>query len=331
MAEKVDRQKKPRRLTVAVLGFDANDPGNPALGEQISEMLVASLSADDSFELVDRRTMEATLREHELALTGMVPPAHAIKAGKLLGAQILVTGRAFQLGERVYVTGKLIGTETTLVKAVMVKGDEDADIGELALELAEKVDQGIVKHGRALTGADLVKANPVPALQAQLAKVKKKPVVAVLIREEHIARPRAAAARPPDPAVETEIKRILQRAGFSIQDVKGNELADWVDQATKKDDLGPWPRGLAGVDLVITGEALSEFGSRLRNLVTCVARAEINMISRKEGKIVLADRTTTRAVDLGENVAGKTALEKAGHVLGGRVLEYFSKTIGNRK
>ena len=76
--------------------------------------------------------------------------------------------------------------------------------------------------------------------------------------------------------------------------------------------------------MIVVGEAFSEFGGRIGNLVTGVARAEINLIRRSDGRILLADRTTTRAVDLAETIAGKAALEKAGHRLGVAVLDHFA-------
>ena len=129
----------------------------------------------------------------------------------------------------------------------------------------------------------------------------------------------------PDPAVETEVKLLLRACGFEIKDVPQNELVGFV-AAAKKDGL-IWPRGLAGVDFVIVGEAYSELAARIGNLISCAARAEINVISRSTGKIVLADRSTDRAVDLAENIAGKKALQKSGRVLGLRVLEYFHKNL----
>ncbi|MCK4623761.1 MAG: hypothetical protein KAV00_00485, partial [Phycisphaerae bacterium] len=71
----------------------------------------------------------------------------------------------------------------------------------------------------------------------------------------------------------------------------------------------------------------SEFALRTGDLVTCAARAEINVIDRKTGRIVLADRHTDRAVDLAENIAGKTALQKTGRKLAVRTLKHFAKTL----
>ena len=43
--------------------------------------------------------------------------------------------------------------------------------------------------------------------------------------------------------------------------------------------------------------------------------------------MILSDRQTARAVDLAENIAGKTALQKAAHLLGIRILNHFADTL----
>ena len=57
----------------------------------------------------------------------------------------------------------------------------------------------------------------------------------------------------------------------------------------KPEDTGSWPRSLAGVDLLIAGEAFSEFGARIGGIVSCSARAEVNVIRREDGSIVVYD------------------------------------------
>jgi hypothetical protein len=310
-----------RPLTVAILDFGAKDPATPDLGAQIGEVLTAVLSGEPGFTLVDRATLARTLQEHELNLTGAVSTEQAVQVGKLVGARILVTGRAFTLGKQVFMTAKLIGTETSLVEGVLVKDENGGDVGKLVVSLATEIADRLRKAGpRLVASEDAV--DPLPRLKKELAGVRK-PKVAVIITEEHM---RPAAARPPvDPAVETEVKLLLRECGFEVMDVPQNELADWA-RAIRKEDVESWPRGLRDVDVVITGEAFSEFAARIGNLVSCSARAEVNLISRKDGKIILAQRETTRAVDLSENIAGKKALEKAGRVIGLRILEHFAGT-----
>ena len=73
--------------------------------------------------------------------------------------------------------------------------------------------------------------------------------------------------------------------------------------------------------------AFSEFAAQIGGLHSASARAEINAIDRATGQIVIADRAMTRAVDLAENIAAKTALEIAGRDLAIRVLEHLVATL----
>lgn len=311
-------RKKTPDITVAILDFSANTPGSPELGGQIAEALTAILSGQPGFQLVDRSTLARTLQEHELNLSGVVDTERAVQIGKVVGARILVTGKAFPLGKQLFLTGKIIGTETSLVEGLLVKEDASKDVGDLIVQFAEKLGERLLESGPKLVASDETELDPLPALKKRL-DGRKLPTVAVIVTEEHMRQ--QMAVRPVDPAVETEIKLLLRQCGFAIKDVPQNELAEWA-RTMRKEDISSWPRDLADVDFVITGEAFSEFGARIGNLVSCSARAEINMIARKDGKIVLADRETTRTVDLSENIAGKKALQKAGRMIAVRVLEY---------
>jgi TolB-like protein len=311
-------------ITVAVLDFSASDANTPQLGSIIGQTLSIMLANDGAFRLVDRTTIEAVLREQELNLSGLVETTQAIKVGKLVGARIIVVGKAFQLGQKLFITAKLIGTETTLVDGVLVKADTNAAFDELVLELATKVAQRLKDAGPKLVASPDA-PDPLPALKAALSG-QPLPAVAVVVGEQQVEAsrpavvPAAAAAR--SAAVETEIKRLLGECGVVMQDADANALAVW-SRAREKGVAAPWPTEVSKADIVVTGEGLMESASRIGNLHTCAARAEINVIDRKTGKILYADRETTRAVDLSETLAGRTALQKAGHALGIRLLEHL--------
>lgn len=295
----------PRGITVGILDFAADASGGPELGKQISEALVATLSGQDGFTLVDRSSLARTLQEHELNLSGLVDSDQAIKIGRLVGAKVLVTGKAFLVGKQLYFTAKLIGTETSLVEGVLVKGERDADEGELLMKLADQVASRLKERGPKLVARDDAMQDPLPALKAALAG-RKLPKVGVHVAERHVTQ--APAARI-DPAVETEIRKLLTDCGFTV--VEGDER-----QLTA-----------AGVRFVISGEAFSEFAARIGNLNSCLARVEVKVTDRKTGQVVFSDRTTTRAVDLAENVAGKTALQKGGRTMAIEILRQFERTI----
>jgi TolB-like protein len=311
---------KPK-LTVAVLDFAAKDPGNPDLGKQVAETVAVSLSMEDTLTVVDRSDLERTAGEHELNLSGVVDTNTAVRLGKMVGARILVTGKVFPLGNKIILTAKLIGTETTLVEGVLVKGEASGAIDELVLSLAEKIAEKLYAEGPTLVGKPDPEDDTFARLQRTL-RSRKLPTVAIVVREEHHGE---TANQRLDPAAETEIKRMLLACKVPVRDVEANTLTDWMG-GIGKGRIGTWPQSLAGVDLVIAGEAFSEYSTRVGNLVSCAGRVEVNVIDRTSGKVVLADRRTARSADLSEGMAGKAALEKAAHEVGLLVLEQMVET-----
>ena len=297
--------KPPPKLTVAILDFSANVPGNPELGQQAGETLMATLSGANGFTLVDRPSLARTLQEHELNLTGVVSPEQATKIGKLVGARILVTGKVFVLDKQIFITAKLIGTETSLVDGVIVKGEKDADLGGLLMQLSEKLAKRLPEVAPKLIAADDLTLDPIPALKKRLAALKL-PKVWVSVTERHVQEARAPTV---DPAVETEVKMLLVQCGFTV--IEGDE----------KD------RARAGVEVNIAGEGFTEVGVRIGNLISCTDRVEIKLTRVSDGKVLLADRESGRSVDISERLAAKTALQKSARALAIRILEYFAQNL----
>lgn len=300
-------------LTVAVLDFSTPDIDSPELGKVISETVTIMLAGDNSITLVDRASIDKILQEQELS--GLLETEQAIKVGKLVGARVIVVGKAFQLGESLYITAKLVGTETTLVDGVLVKGNANARADELVISIAQQIAERLRINGAALV-AKTLEPDPVLALKAALSG-KTLPTVAVVINESHVS------SRPPsaiNPAVEAEIKRTLIECGVTVKDIAPNQLAKWAKETTEGSPA-PWPQGLENVDWVITGEAVSESAARVGNLHSCTARVEINVIDRATGHILKADSHACRAIDLSENLAARTALQKSGAALSITILE----------
>ena len=260
---------------------------------------------------MDRSTLARALQEHELNLTGLVAPDQATKIGKLIGARIIVTGRIFQLDSQLYLNAKIIGTETSLVVGVLVIGEKDAKTGDLLMKLSEEVAKKLRAKGAELVAQPDAGKDPLPELKKAFAG-RKLPAVSVQIQERHIA---SGPVVRIDPAVETEIRSLLGECGFKVIDGDATQQAE------------------AGVKLVVHGDAFSEFAAKIGNLVSCEARVEVKVTDRKTGEVLFNDRQTTRAVDLAENVAGKTALQKAGRIVGIRLLQHLADTMaeGNKK
>jgi hypothetical protein len=299
-------------VTVAVLDYEASAPGNKDMGTQMAEVLTARLSVEDSFQLVERSGIAKILDEQKLKLVGLVDQDQAAKVGKLLGARLMVMGKVFVMDKKLMIVTKVVGVETGLVKGGIRTVELSKPLSDTLSLLAEDVAALINKNAGSLLPKGMELADQIAPILKALGQTPR-PTVAVIVPEHHIERavPRAVV----DPAAETEIKRTLIQCKFKVVDSGLNDLADWA-RDMMKGNAKPWPAALGDADYVVVGEAFSEFAIRTGDLVTCTARAEINVISRKTGAIVLADRHTTRAVDLAENTAGKTALQLAGRRLG---------------
>ena len=82
-------------LSVAVLPFAYSGDDFADIAAELPTLLTAMLSSEPSLLMVERAEVDKALSEIELGLSGTVDPQSAAKVGFLIGAQVLVTGRAF--------------------------------------------------------------------------------------------------------------------------------------------------------------------------------------------------------------------------------------------
>ena len=306
-------------ITVAIIDFESKAPGNPELGKQIGDILTARMSIYDQFRLVERQKLGDLLKEHQLNLTGMVDTSQATKAGKMLGAKIMVFGRAFTVDNDLYIVAKIVGTETSQVKGVIAKGKLASNLSEIIDQLVDKLADGLEKWAPKLLPKNEKFQNKLKMLKQQL-KGKQLPTVAIVIPEVHINR------RVVDPASQTEMKNLFKKVGFTVIEIDKKTTSKWA-RDFQKDPRKPIPPDFAGVDVVVTGEGFSEFGTRIGGLVSCIARLEVQATDRHSHEIIASERTTRRAVDLSEGIAGKTALQAAGHELAIKLIEKIARQI----
>lgn len=306
-------------ITVAIIDFESKAPGNPDLGQQLGDILTARLSIYDQFRLVERQKLQELLKEQQLNLSGMVDSGQAVKIGKMLGARIMVFGRAFMVDRDLYLVAKVVGTETSQVKGVIAKGKTESNLSDIIDQLADKLADGLEKWAPNLLPKTERFKNKIKILKEQL-KGKELPGVAIMIPEVHINR------RVVDPAAQTEMKNLFKKVGFTIIEVDRKTTSKWA-RDFQKDPMKPIPPDFAGVDIAITGEGFSEFGARIGGLVSCLARLEVQATDCRSHRMIASERTTRRAVDLSEAIAGKTALQAAGHELAIKLIENIAQEI----
>lgn len=270
---------KPAIFSVGILPFSETDD-TKNLGATASELVGTQLGMSGNLILLERSQLDAVLSEQGAGLTGAIDSQSAAKLGKLIGAQILVTGRVFKAGKNTYCIAKAISTATgrSLPAQTQVNGD---DWLAAATKLATALDESITKNSADMTPKSETAEARIERL-SKLVEGKILPKVFIRIPEEHLSR------IIPDPAVQTEIEFTLQKIGVTVVT---NE---------------------AEADILITGQAFSERAIQLGTLVSCRARCELALTRKSSPGTKQVNRITTGAVDIAENAAAKQALQIAG-------------------
>ncbi|MDB6021658.1 MAG: hypothetical protein JWQ04_1515 [Pedosphaera sp.] len=284
-------------LTVAIFDFDSKDENVHDLGPKVATLVNANLSAEPQIITVERAELEKILGEQELSLSGTVSPDTAAKVGHLTGAKVLVMGRIFRADKELLIVAKIIGTETSRVYGDLVKGPAaSASLSDLSAELAKKIAKIVNEKGETLVAKVESRQERIDRLIKSL-PAGKRPSVSVKLPERHFG------TQVIDPAAETELGGILQKAGFIVLDEKSVEKPD----------------------IEITGEAFSAYGLRKGNLISCRSRIELKARERTSGKILAMDSQTSVAVDIAEQTAAKTALQNAALELADRLLPKLTR------
>ncbi len=285
-------------LPMAVFDFQATDRALEKKGGEVATLLNARLSVFPDVFLVERQEIDKILGEQEAGISGAITADTAAKVGALVGAKVLVTGRVFEAGGKVYVVAKIMSTETGRVYGELVTAKDFAAIDPAIEELAGKIAVLTQKQAATL----VAKVEDPSARIERLKKLtagKTLPAVYVTVAEQHLARAVI------DPAVQTEMMIVLKEIGFPVVT---------AEEALKLKDV-----------VVISGEAFSELGMRRGNLVSCRSRVEIKVTQAATKKLLHVDRQTDVAIDIAEHIAGKKALENAALKLIDRIVPQLVK------
>ena len=282
----------PAPLTVAVLNFETSDDKQQGKAAEVATLLNTQLSTKPELWMVERAEIDKILGEQTINLSGLADPSSAVQAGKLLGAKALITGRIISTENSAILVAKVMSTENS-----RVFGESVTTIGLDSLDkptalLADKVNALLAKQNTVFNPAVEKPEDEIARLK-KLLEGKILPSLQISITERDIAH---AAI---DPAVETEFKRIFGELGFLIFDSKASDKA---------------------ADVIISGEAFSETGSRRGQLVCARGRAEVQAVRRNDGVILNADSQTESAVGTADATTGKSALQLAARKLAGRMV-----------
>ncbi|HPX11610.1 MAG TPA: FlgO family outer membrane protein [Syntrophales bacterium] len=127
--------------TIAVMPFSNvnKDKETDWLAEGIAETLTTKLGSVQRIRIVERQRIDAVLDEVSLGQSGVIDPESAARAGKVLGAETVVTGAYQKMGEKLRLTARFVKVETGIVSnTAMVTGNYN-DIFSLEDDMADNI------------------------------------------------------------------------------------------------------------------------------------------------------------------------------------------------
>ena len=264
--------------TVAVLDFAARsrEAVSSDAGKSVAELLTVGLMESGSVDLVERAELDKALTELHLSAIGLTDRESQVKLGKIIGAKILVTGSIFKAGNKNYIVAKMIGTETSRVFGSSVNGE--GDFASLVPELINKISNMLSNQAAKLLPA---KQNTNKVLESLAKTVKgNNRTVYIKVKED-------IAVAVPDPAVETELKKLMLALGFSV--VKERSSADFA----------------------IIGEAVAGNAGSYRSFTSAAARVELSVYA-KGGKLLSTGAARETLAGGAYVITAKEALAQCG-------------------
>ena len=272
--------------TVAVLPFESRDrqAASTDMGKSVAELLNIALMESGNADMVERAELDAALNELQLSATGLTSKESQVKLGRFIGAKILITGSLFKSGSKNFVIVKIIGTETSRVLGASASGTED--FTSLVPMLAPKVSAILEKQSAKLLPKEQNKEDVLSRLKKIVQGKQRK--VFVKVKED-------IAVSVPDPAAETELKKLLLALDFQVVNTR-NEA-----------------------DYAVIGEAIAANAGNYHKFTSAAARLELSVYN-KDKKLLATGAARETLAGASYPIAAKEAIAQTALKLAG---EFF--------
>jgi len=118
------------RLSITVIPFEQKGSiSNASLSFQ--DNIINALSNQNRFRIVERNFLDLILKKEKLSLTKLIDRNTALKLGKHLAAQSIITGSIIETRTGIEIVSRMIDIETSEILASTDVYDEDKDIPAL--------------------------------------------------------------------------------------------------------------------------------------------------------------------------------------------------------
>ena len=130
---------------VAVLYFDNNSFGRDradydGLGKGIADLLITDMASNAAMRVVERDRIQSVLQVQDLIKSKSIDPQTAVRLGRILGAQYMITGGFMSDGKGgLVLTSRVISVETSAITNPMKLQAKTDDVLGLIAQLSAKL------------------------------------------------------------------------------------------------------------------------------------------------------------------------------------------------
>ena len=139
LADNQPPRREPLRISVLYFENTAGADKFDWLEKGLADMLLTDLALSEEVTGIEREELEKVLSEQKFSLSGITDDDRSIEIGKLLAAELLLTGSFVESGGRLRIDSKLLDTETGELRAAVKAEGGSADVFGLETEIARGI------------------------------------------------------------------------------------------------------------------------------------------------------------------------------------------------
>ena len=172
---------------VAVIDFESIGD-DPNIGRGVTEIVRTELIKTGKYEVVERALLNKIIEEQRFQLSDLVDPSKAVELGKMLGADLILTGSVVKIGTSYTINARFIDVKTGMAKrAEAIRGNEINELTYMSGQLIGILEQEV--KPAPVVRPEKPKEHPQPVVRPE--KPQERPYVPAPTRTKPKAGPRS--------------------------------------------------------------------------------------------------------------------------------------------
>jgi hypothetical protein len=259
--------------SVAILDFDSSGADDKELGRKLAEALPGAIEDNDkAYRFVERATFNKILEEQQLSVTGLVDPERGAKMCALISARVLISGRAYKVGDQLWISARIFSVETGRSETVLTKEQQGVELSAILKSLGAKLETQL----KAAAGKHAAVAGPDVATQIrETLKRRRLPDIYVLVTSPDVSPGSASAGQ-------IEVLRLLTKAGVHVKASLPETHIKWVADYLKDKKCPPLAGASASISLI--GRTRAELAGAVGTMTTASGTADLVALDPRNGR-----------------------------------------------